>query len=308
MKIGIGVPQLGRFAEPAVTRDVAIAAERAGIDSLWAIDRLLVPLSPRSAYPSADGRLPAEQRRVLDPLVALTVAATVTERIGIGTNVLVAPWYPPVLLARSLATLDLVSGGRLTVGLGTGWSVDEYEAAGASMRERGTRVDEVLAVLTALWNGGEAELVTSRETIPASRPVVLPAQRPRPPVLLAAFTDGGLARVARDADGWIPTGLPLEIVGAMWAKVRADAERLGRDPDALRLVLRSSPTLTDGALGTGRSPFTGSRREVADDVRRARDLGVDELVLDLQGTATSPSELVDTALELAGDVRVAARA
>ena len=116
---------------------VAIAAEQAGIASLWAIDRLLVPSDPRSPYPGTpDGSLPASQHHVLDPLVTLTVAATVTDRIRLGTDVLVAPWYPPVLLARSLATLDRVSAGRLTVGLG----VDPVARAGSVRSRRFFRV------------------------------------------------------------------------------------------------------------------------------------------------------------------------
>ena len=93
MRIGIGLPQLGRFADIDTLRRVAIAAEASGLSSLWAIDRLLVPVNPRSAYPaSADGTLPPEQRTAIDPIVALSVAATVTDRIRLGTSVLVAPW------------------------------------------------------------------------------------------------------------------------------------------------------------------------------------------------------------------------
>jgi alkanesulfonate monooxygenase SsuD/methylene tetrahydromethanopterin reductase-like flavin-dependent oxidoreductase (luciferase family) len=117
MRIGIGLPQLGRFADIDTLRRVAIAAEASGLSSLWAIDRLLVPVNPRSAYPaSADGTLPPEQRTAIDPIVALSVAATVTDRIRLGTSVLVAPWYPPVLLARALASVDVASAGRLAFG------------------------------------------------------------------------------------------------------------------------------------------------------------------------------------------------
>ena len=151
MRIGIGLPQLGRFADIDTLRRVAIAAEDSGLSSLWAIDRLLVPVNPRTAYPaSADGTLPAEQRTAIDPIVALSVAASVTDRIRLGTSVLVAPWYPPVVLARALASVDVASAGRLTVGLGVGWSLDEYEAVGAPMQQRGRRLDEILELLNSL--------------------------------------------------------------------------------------------------------------------------------------------------------------
>jgi hypothetical protein len=115
MRDGIGLPQLGRFADIDTLRRVAIAAEASGLSSLWAIDRLPGPVNPRSAYPaSADGTLPREQRTAIDPIVALSVAATVTDRIRLGTSILVAPWYPAVVLARDLASVDVASAGRLT--------------------------------------------------------------------------------------------------------------------------------------------------------------------------------------------------
>ena len=308
MKIGIGVPQLGPFARPSETQAVAVRAEQAGIDSLWVIDRLLVPTQPRSAYPaSVDGALPVEHHRALDPIVTLAVAATVTERIAIGTNVLVAPWYPPALLARSLATLDQVSNGRLMVGLGVGWSLDEYEAVGASMRHRGVRLEEILEVVTSLWRG-ESDITTSRESIAPSNMTVRTVRVPRPPVLLATFTDHGRERVARRADGWLPTGLPFDVMATMWTEILTRAESYGRDPDALRLVLRSVPKIGDAELGADRSPFTGSFQQVADDVQRARDLGVHELIIDLQASATTTDELVDTAVALGADVLVPAGA
>jgi probable F420-dependent oxidoreductase len=300
MRIGIGVPQLGRFARPSLTREVAVRAERSGIDSLWVLDRLLVPTEPRSRYPAGDGTLPAEQHEALDPIVTLAVAATVTERISVGTDVLVAPWYPPALLARSLATLDQVADGRLIVGLGVGWSRDEFDAVGVPMRHRGARLEEVLEVVSSLWSG-ETTLTTTREAIAPSQLTVRPIQRPRPPVLLATFTEHGLERVARRADGWLPTGLPLDVMASMWSEVLVRAERYGRDPGALRLVLRSTPHITDVALGSDRAPFTGTHRQITDDVLRARDLGVHELIVDLQADARTPDELVDGTLALTAD-------
>lgn len=309
MKIGLGIPQLGRFADPDATRAVAVAADAAGFASLWAMDRLLVPVAPRTlGYPgSADGSLPPDQQRVLDPLVTLTLAAAVTERIRIGTDVLVAHWYPPVLLARSLAALDQVSRGRLTVGLGLGWSVDEFEAVGASMEQRGRRLEEILDVISTLWSTDttsiETSIETSRERVAASIVGVKPVQTPRPPILLAAFNPAGLDRIARRADGWLPFGLPLDTIGTTWGTVLHAAEGYGRDPDGLRLVIRADPSFTDIALGSDRLPFTGTRRQVIDDVQRARDLGTAELILDLQTSSGNTDELIDTALELAARQR-----
>jgi probable F420-dependent oxidoreductase len=299
MRIGIGLPQLGRFADIDTLRRMAIAAEASGLSSLWAIDRLLVPVNPRSAYPaSADGTLPPEQHTAIDPIVALSVAATVTDRIRLGTSVLVAPWYPPVMLARALASVDVASAGRLTVGLGVGWSLDEYEAVGAPMQQRGRRLDEILELLNSLWSG-RTQRVTGRERIEPASLTVRPAQHPRPPVLLAAYTAAGLDRIARSSDGWLPTGLPFDAIAAGWTTIRDGAAAAGRDPHALELIVRAAPTFSDTALGPTRAPFTGSCEQIADDVAHTRDLGAHELIIDLQAQATRPDELVDTAQELA---------
>jgi probable F420-dependent oxidoreductase len=302
MEIGIAVPQLGPFADPRLARTVAREAEAAGFASLWAIDRLLTPVAPRTPYPASDdGSLPEVQRVALDPLVTLTLAAAVTERVRIGTDVLVTPWYPPALLARSLATLDRVSGGRLDVGLGLGWSLDEYEAVGAPMRDRGRRLEEAIAVMTALWRDGVAEITTSRERIAPAAMGVKPVQTPRPPILLGAYTPAGLERAGRLADGWLPGGVPVDMIGPMWTTVLDAAERAGRDPGALRLVVRSEPKITASALGADRLPFSGSRAQVVGDIEHVRELGAAELVLDLQGSTRTTDELLDVAQGLAAD-------
>lgn len=303
MEIGLGLPHLGHFADPAATRAAAIAAEDAGFASLWAMDRLLSPVAPRSlGYPGrADGVLPHVQERVLDPLVTLTLAAAVTDRVRLGTDVLVAPWYPPALLARSLAAIDQVSRGRLTVGLGLGWSIDEFEAVGAPIAGRGSRLEEVLDVLAALWAPGPTSISTAHETITGSVMGLKPVQRAGPPILLATFSPTGLDRIARRADGWLPFGLGLDELAETWGSLRIAARRHGRDPDELQLVVRADPTLTEVRLGSDRPSFTGSRDQVADDIDRARQIGATELILDLQTTACEVDQLIATALDLTAD-------
>ncbi|MEY2431129.1 MAG: hypothetical protein QOC92_854, partial [Acidimicrobiaceae bacterium] len=234
MRIGLALPQAGALADPAAARAVAVAAERAGYDSLWAMDRLLAPLTPRTPYPaSPDGVLPNEQDTVLDPIGVLTLAAAVTDRIRIGTNVLVGPWYPPVVLARSLATLDQISRGRLTVGLGLGWSQDEYEAVGVPQRDLASRSEELLDVLDAAWGEQTVEYRGERVRIAPSTIGLKPLQRPRPPILLAAYTPAGLDRIARRADGWTPAGLPVEAIAPMWSALCDMAVGRGREADEL---------------------------------------------------------------------------
>ena len=131
-----------RIAGPEAVIMVAKRAEELGFDSLWVLDRILWPVNPRAPYPLGDGSLPVQYKNVLDPLETLTFAAAHTSRIALATGVLNLPWYNPVLLARQLTTLDILSRGRLRVGFGIGWSPDEYEAAGATWQDRGKRADE----------------------------------------------------------------------------------------------------------------------------------------------------------------------
>ena len=297
MKLGLGLPHLGPLGSPDAITTVAAAAEAAGLDSLWAMDRLLAPAAPRTlAYPGrVDGLLPVAQQTVIDPLVALTLAATVTRRVALGTDVLVAPWYAPVLLARTLAAIDQVSGGRLVVGLGLGWSVDEFEAVGVPMLGRGRRIEEILDVLTAVWRDDTIEIRTDHERIAPSVMGAKPVQRPTPPILLGAHSDAGLERIARRGDGWLPFGVPLDEIERRWATTTRMAERYGRDPGDLQLVVRADPRIGVRPGGRRRSAFTGSCAQVMHDIVRVREIGASELILDFHASADSIDELVDSA-------------
>src|SRR5690348_12676364 len=147
MRLGFALPQIGAIAGPESITAIAQRGEALGFDSLWVLDRILWPLQPQVPYPVGDGSLPEGYKRVLDPLDTLTFAAALTQRIALGTSVLNLPWYNPVLLARRLSTLDVLSRGRLRVGFGMGWSPDEYEAAGSPWQQRGKRADEYVQAL-----------------------------------------------------------------------------------------------------------------------------------------------------------------
>src|SRR5213594_214493 len=157
MRVGFCLPQIGPIAGPDAITRVAQHAEKLGFHSVWVLDRLLYPLNPRVPYPVGDGILPSKYKRVLDPVETLTFVAARTDRIALGTSVLNLPWYNPVVLARRLATLDVLSGGRLRVGLGQAWSADELEAVGADPKARAERADEFVQVLKTLWGPDPVE-------------------------------------------------------------------------------------------------------------------------------------------------------
>jgi probable F420-dependent oxidoreductase len=280
MRFGVTLPQQGMEASPEALVRAAQQAERLGYDSVWANERLLYPVSPRSRYPgSPDGALPAFCRRTFTPLETLSYVAAQTSRVALGTGVVNMPLHNPVMLARQLATLDVLSGGRLRVGLGQAWSVDEMEAGGAVATERGPRADEFLAVLKRVWTTDPADFRGRHFTLPKSILHPKPIQQPHPPIYLGAYAPKALARVGRTADGWLPAGVPLAALGPMMALIRETARAADRDPSALQLITFAFVSILPGSPGQERPDFVGTLDEIKHDVATARDLGVTEIIL-----------------------------
>ncbi|HEX2284318.1 MAG TPA: TIGR03619 family F420-dependent LLM class oxidoreductase [Mycobacterium sp.] len=240
--LGFALPQFGKAAYDDLAR-FASTAEQLGADSLWVGDRLLAAVDPALGYARSD-TIPAEFRTNLDPFVALTVAATATTTARLGSNVFVAPWYPPVQLARQLTSLDVISGGRLLPGFGIGWSPEEFQAAGAPFRRRGAQLDELLDILDALWTTNPVEHQGERWSIPRSWVDLKPVQQPRPPIYLGAFTPPGLKRVGMRADGWMAViqvpGRIHHVEALTWQRSVIDdaARAVGRDPKAIHTYVR----------------------------------------------------------------------
>jgi len=294
--IGLSIPQLGPHARRDSVVEVSQRAEKAGFHSLWVLDRLLVPTQPQEPYPaSPDGKLPAIYERVLDPIMTLSLVAAVTERVRIGSSILVMPLYNPVVLGRMTASLDVLSGGRLTLGLGIGWSSDEFDVIRGSISNRGDFADEYLDILRKVWTEQTISHNGSHFSIPESTIGLSPAQQPHPPVLLAAYTDSGLRRVAERADGWLAAGIPLDAVNAMFGSAQQHASDKGRDPKELQLVVRANLDIHDSPIDGERSEFTGSIEKISADVDHAAAIGVDELIIELQfsRSVSTPEHLND---------------
>ena len=282
MRFGFALPQVGSAAGPDALVMVAKRAEDLGFDSLWVLDRILWPVNPRVPYPIGDGFLPVKYKSVLDPVETLTFVAAHTRRIALGTSVLNLPWYNPVLLARRLTTLDILSAGRLRVGFGIGWSPDEYEAAGVTWEERGKRADESIKVLKKIWTTDPVEFQGKYYRIPKSVIGPKPIQKPHPPIYMAAFSPSALKRVGTEANGWFPVGIPLSGVGSIFDEIRSMAKNAGRDPSALELIVRANVEIHNAPIPKGRPDFTGTLEQIAEDVTTARKLGAAEIAIDAQ--------------------------
>jgi probable F420-dependent oxidoreductase len=289
MSIGFNLTHYGPVAhEPDGIARFAREAEKLGATSLWVGDRLLAPLNPSVGYLNYD-YFPAEFRTMQDPFAALTVAAVVTERVRLGTGTVNSVWYPPPVLARALTSIDVISHGRLEAGFGIGWNPEEALASGVPFAERGARIGEILDVLEAFWTTNPVEYHGKFYEIPESHHDLKPFQRPRPPIHLAAFGPKALRRVGERADGWLMLlGFPpIPAMREAWDLVRRAAEDAGRDPQAIRKILRIN-------VDAGTSP-----QAVADMVKNAsRELEPDETFVDFAYVATC----VDHAIELTGRV------
>jgi probable F420-dependent oxidoreductase len=270
---------------PAASAEAIVAAakkaEELGYDSVWVTERLLFPIAPRTPYGGTpDGSLPEVYKTVFDPLETLAFVAAETGRVALGTSVLDMPYYNPVMLARRLTTIDVLSGGRLRVGLGQGWSEDEHEAAGASLGGRGSRADEFLDVLYAIWTTDPVEFSGRHFTVPKSHIQPKPVQQPHPPVYLAAFAPSALKRVATKADGWLPVG-PLPMLAQMWQAIKGMAKEAGRDPSTIEIVMRANVDVTEQPLPDDkRFPFMGTNTQIKADLAAARELGATEVHFD----------------------------
>lgn len=281
MRLGFNLPQIGPAASARAIVRTAQRAEALGYDSLWVTERLLFPVNPQTPYPATpDGVLPEVYKLVLDPVETLTFAAAHTSRIGLGTSVLDIPYYNPVILARRLTTVDVLSGGRVRVGLGLGWSKDEFDVVGVSLSERGRRAEEFIQVLKAIWTTDPVEYHGSYYRVPRSIIGPKPVQKPHPPIYLAAFAPAALKRAATLANGWNPVGLPIEAMAQMITQLRGTAKAAGRDPAALEVIVRANLYITPQPLGADRWIFSGSLDQIKADIDRVRGLGVNELFFD----------------------------
>jgi probable F420-dependent oxidoreductase len=282
MRFGFALPQVGSAVGPEGLVTVAKRAEDLGFDSLWVLDRILWPVAPRVPYPIGDGSLPVKYKSVLDPLETLTFAAAHTSRVALGTSVLNIPWYNPVLLARQLTTLDVLSAGRLRIGFGIGWSPDEYEAADAPWQERGKRADELIQALKKIWTTDPVEFQGKYYRIPKSVIGPKPVQKPHPPIYMAAYTPAAMKRVVAEANGWFPVGIPLSAIGPMFDGIKGMAKDAGRDPSALALIVRANIEIHNAPIRKDRVDFTGTLEQIAEDIKTTEKLGAAEIVFDVQ--------------------------
>ncbi len=295
MHLGVGLPVSGAWATPQNMRRVATRAEELGYASVWTFQRLLHPV---------DEDWGAVYHSVVDPVTALSYVAGTTSHIRLGLAVVNVPYYAPIVLSKALTTLDIVSGGRLDVGLGLGWAPEEFEAVGVPRDRRGARGEEFVACLEAIWTQSEVEFHGEFYDVPRSRVDPKPVQRPHPPLLMGGTAEVALRRAGRIADGWISSSrADLTALGSSIDIVRSAAAEAGRDPATLRFVVRGVVGLTDGHPAE-RRPLQGDADQIRADLAGLADQGVTEVFLDLNWDPRTVSDGIDPAAALDNAERV----
>jgi probable F420-dependent oxidoreductase len=299
MKLGLCLPHYGRPIEPSRLIQLAARAEEVGLDSVWVTDHVVVPRDVSLIY----------RDDMLDPLAVLPWLAGVTERIALGTSVIVLPYRSPLPVAKLLASVDVLSGGRLIVGVAVGWLEREFEALGVPFRERGRRTDEAIELFRAVWTQEYPEIKTASYQLTGLKASPLPLQKPRPPILVGGSSEAALRRAARLGDGWHASSVPPSVfrasalaVGNYWKEAKREGEP--------QLTLRV-PLLIDGihrpavdpALLGSRHIVRGPLTSVARELRQYQSAGCSHVALEVS-YSTYPA-ILETIDVLAEEIRPA---
>jgi probable F420-dependent oxidoreductase len=283
MQLGFALPHIGPIATKDNIRTAAREAEALGYHALWTNERVLVPLNAKTPYPGTpDGKLNPEYDTVFEHMTVLTYASAVTSRIRLGVSVINIPFYNPVMLGRRVATMDQLSDGRVTLGVGLAWSEDECDVNNVPFRQRGRIGEEAIEALKAVWGPDPVEYHGRYFNIPPSVIGPKPLQRPHPPILVGAFVPKALDRAGRLADGFTGCCAPVDALLGMMNTVKEAARARGRDPEALQFVMRCLVTRTERPIeGPNRAVAVGSWDQIRADVRKMADAGVDEAFFDV---------------------------
>jgi probable F420-dependent oxidoreductase len=317
MKFGVSIGNFGQFGKHGSARDqvrVAVAAERLGFDSVWVHDHLVMPARILARYPYNESGVAgfAWRQEIYDPLAMLAAVAAATERVEIGTSVLIIPYRNPVVLAEMLATLDQLAGGRLRLGIGVGWMQEEFEALGIGdwFPIRGRVTDEWIAICKNLWSGEGASSFRGRyaayEQIGAyPKPV-----RGHIPILVGGWGPVAWRRVARYGDGYHTITSTPAMLREQLAGVGPELERRGRSLRGIEVSMLGGVRLGDAA-GTSVQPLIGgSTQEVIDRLGEYRDAGLQHLIATPRRAGRepyTPDGLIEDMQQVAEEIMPAVR-
>lgn len=291
MKYGFTLPGRGHLATPERLGIIARKGEEFGFDTLLTGDHILVPKNISSVYPYTEGgEFPGSgSGESMEQITLLSYIAGQTSKIRLVTSVLIVPHRNPLIAAKSLATLDLLSEGRLVVGVGVGWMREEFQALGLPpFEERGAVTDEYIRAFKVLWTEDDPHFQGKYISFDDISFLPKPVQKPHPPIWVGGESRPALRRTAELADGWYPLGsnptFPMgtpEQLKAGLERLAGYAERFGRDPSTIETIYRTHQfELLKQAAGPDRLPFVGDADQIAGDIRQYQDMGVTSMIWD----------------------------
>ncbi len=297
MRYGFYLPTRGPLVNRSdITRFVR-TGEKLGFHSVMVADHIAVPVKTESVYPyTADGKF-LSKGDALETLTTMAYIAGATEKIRMVSSVMIVPHRNPILTAKALATIDVLSGGRVTVGVGVGWFREEFEALHtADFDKRGAVTNEYLEIFKKLWTQSPVAHQGEFYSFEALHCEPLPIQKPHPPIWIGGHSRPALRRAARYGDGWHPVGavaaspLPPEEMRQKLDELKRLTEEAGRDFDKLTISFKAPLYEPDMKEVAGeRRRFTGSPEQVADDIREYESLGISELIFDFRGDTIDAS-------------------
>ena len=299
---GTSMPSRGDMASPANLRTLAQRAESLGFDSAWVSDHIILPRSVDSFYPYAANGVATfrPDEDYYEPLAALNFLAGCTQKIRLGTHVLILPYRNPVLTAKMISTLDVLSEGRFILGAGVGWMEEEFKALGLdTFAQRGAVTDEYIQLFKELWTKDNPEFQGDHYQLSESGFQPKPVQKPHPPIWIGGHTNPAIRRAAKYGDGWMPIGLrppailePEELAEKI-TRLRRLTMEAGRPEDAVSLCFSTGVTFDDSP-GATRRMMSGRAEQIAADLRQYQDLGIRNFILGFPGDSVAA---VDEAME-----------
>ncbi len=270
MKYGIAVPNYGKYADRESIFKISIAAEELGFDSLWASDHIVLPNDHKGF-----GNI------FFDPLVTLSYIAHKTNKIKLGTSVIVLPYRNPLVFAKQISTLDVLSGGRVVLGIGSGWLKEEFNSLGINFEERGRVTDEYLEILKELFTSESPSFSGKYFTFTDIKFNPKPLQKPFPPIWVGGSSEKSLKRAAKYGNGW-------HAVGSTPGEIRAGQEKLAellaienKVPDEFVVSVRKNLQITNRKVNDDSELLRGDSEKISDGIEAYKNAGVNYLILQI---------------------------
>ncbi len=272
MRLGITIPNNWGIEDPQDVLRIAPKAEEQGFDSVWVNHHVF-----NAGY--IYKRL--GHKPYYDALTTLNFAAAMTKKVRLGTTILVLPYLNPMVLAKELATLDVFSGGRVTVGVGVGALQPESDALGSDYHTRGRYADESLAIMKELWTQREPSFDGRFYQFSGAPFSPKPLQSPHPPLWIGGTSDAALRRVARLGDGWHPNRMSADKMRESLAKLQTLLDEQGRTMDEITLSIRTEVDVLTDSSGNADEPLVGTPQQITDSIKGFEELGVQEVVMQI---------------------------